>query len=210
MRASDQRTKWLTVSRGLSSLALVATVVASGILLVPSPLGDVFFSGIVLSSVLFAAIGVLGAWTNRTLLVWLAAALLTGLTIIGLLSIGFLIAPGALLMIGAAISSHLGGPRSGVRDAIIADPPTIQNRVARTLVGGVITVAGIEFVHTGAFRQDLFGACATESLSCALEMAHWDAIGLAVIGLSAVAIGGWLLWQQMLITRTLSATRSNH
>lgn len=210
MSASDQRARLLTVSRGLSSLALVAALVTSSILLYPSPLGDVFFSGIVLSSVLFAVIGVLGAWTTRTPLLWLAAFLLAGLTVVGMLSIGLLIAPATILMVGAAITNHLAGPRSGVRDAITADPPTTEERASRTIVGGFSTVVGIGFVYAGAFRQELFGACADESLSCAFGMAHWDAIGLTVIGLSVVAIGGWLLWQQMIITRALSATRSDH
>lgn len=209
MSAPDHRDRALTASLGLSSLALVATILASILLLFPSPLGDVFFSGIVLSSVLFAAIGAIGARTNRTPLVWLAALLLTALTAFGVLSIGFVIAPGAVLMIGAAIFSSLAGGRPDVQDAITADPPTRQERASRAIAGGFGTIAGIGLVYAGAFRQELFGACANESLSCALRVAQWDAIGLTVIGLGGVIVGGWLIWRQIVIAWTLTATRSD-
>lgn len=197
-----------TVSRWLSVLAILAAGVAVAVLLAPDPLADVFFAAIVLSSVLFAMVGVFGAWTNRTPLLWVAALLLTGLTILGMLSIGIFLVPAALFLLGAAIFSQLAGPRSDVRETIIADPPSERAVVRRTLLGGSGVLGGSGLVYVGAFTRELFGSCANETLGCALEATNWGAIGLTVLGLLAISLGGWLIWKQFYIRLVLASART--
>jgi len=197
-----------TGARVLSGLAVLVTIVAAGLLLSPNPLADVFFAGWLLFSMLLALAGALGAWTNRTPLIWVTALLLTGLAVIGMWSIGFFIAPAALLLLGAAVLSQLAGPRADVQDAIVADPPTVQEAVWKTLAGvGAVAIGGW-LVYTGAIAQHLFGACATETLDCALANTHWDAVGITGLGLLGIGLGAWLIWKQVYIGRVLSATNS--
>lgn len=193
-----------TVSRLLSILAILSATVAVIALLFPNPLADVFYSGIVLPSVLFALVGVIGAWMNWTPLVWVAALLLTGLSILGMMSIGLYLVPAALLLLGAAVFSQLAGPRPGVRESIFANPPTKWDIVQKTLAGTGAIVVGLGLVYVGAFRQELFGSCVRETLACALETTNWGAVGLTLLGLVAVSYGSWLFWKQTYITRVLA------
>lgn len=197
-----------TVSRLLSVLAIVAAGIAVTWLLLPDPLADVFFAGTMLLSVGFTFVGAVGAWTNRTPLVWMAALLLTGLTILAMLSVGFVLVPASLLLLGAAIFSQLAGPRPAVRDAIVATPPSERELVWKSVVGIGLVVGGVGLVSVGAFAQELFGACANETLACALETTNWDAVGLTVLGSSAIGLGGWLLWKQAAIARLLASTQT--
>ncbi|WP_135536896.1 MULTISPECIES: hypothetical protein [Halostella] len=197
-----------TGARMLSGLAVLSTIVAAGLLLSPNPLADAFFAGWVLFSILLALTGSLGAWTNRTPLVWVTALLMTGLAIIGMWSIGFVIAPAALLLLGAAVLSQLAGPREDVQAAIIADPPTVQEAVSKTVAGVGSVAIGGWLVYTGAITQHLFGACATETLDCALAKTHWDAVGITSLGLLGIGLGAWLIWRQIYIGRVLAAANS--
>lgn len=197
-----------TASRVFCSLAIMSAILASLYLLIPNPLADVFFAGIVLLSVLFSLIGGIGVWLNRTSIVWVAAFLLTGLAIIGMLSIGLFIAPAALFLFLAALFSQLSGPRTEVQEAIHDDPPTVPQAVLRTLVGAVSMVVGVIMVHFGAFSQELFGACASETAACALNKTNWDGVGLTVLGLVILSLGGWLLWKQVYIARVLSSAQT--
>lgn len=191
------RLSWRSGSRVLGVLAVIAVGMASGVLLLPDPLADVFFAGWVVGSVGLALVGAAGAWTNRAPLVWVAALLLVGLSIVGMWSIGPFIAPAALCLLGAAILSQLAGPRPGAREAIAADPPTGDESVLKTLAGTGALVIGASLVYIGAIARELFGACATETLTCALTSTHWDAVELTVLGLGAISLGGWLLWRQV-------------
>ena len=74
LRSSPLRTG----SRLLGVLAILAASVAAIALLFPEPLADAFFAGWVLFSVLVTVVGGIGAWTNRTPLVWVTALLMTG------------------------------------------------------------------------------------------------------------------------------------
>lgn len=197
-----------TVSRFLSVLAFLAASVAVTYLLLPNPLADVFFAGIVMLSVVFTFVGGVGAWTNRTPLVWVAALLLTGLTLLGMLSVGIFLVPAALLLLGAAIFSQLAGPRPDVRESIIANPPPERDLVRKKQVGTGAVLGGVGLVYVGAFAIGLFGACASETLACALDTTHWGAVGLTVLGLVAVSYGSWLLWKQAYITRVLASTQT--
>jgi hypothetical protein len=197
-----------TVSRLLSALAVLSAGVAVGFLLFPNPLADVFFAGIVLLSVIFALVGAIGAWTNRTPLVWAAALLLSGLSILGMMSIGFVIAPAAVLLLGAAVFSRMAGEREGIRKAIVADPPAQRELVWNKRVGIGSIAVGVGLVYGGAFARELFGACARETLACVLEKTNWGGVGLTVLGLVAVSYGGWLLWKQAYITRVLASTQT--
>jgi hypothetical protein len=192
-------------SRLLGVLAILAASFAASYLLLPNPLADVFFAGWVLGSVALALVGGIAAWTNRTPLVWVAALLLTALSFVALTSIGLYIAPAGLLLLGSALLSQLAGPREEVRDAIAADPPTVQEAVLKTLAGTVSVAVGAGLVYVGAFTRELFGACATESLACALEKTHWDAVGMTVVGLVGVGLGGWLIWKQVYVARVLAS-----
>lgn len=192
------------VSRLLGVLAALSASVAGGYLLLPDPLADAFFAGWVLVSVVLALVGGVGAWTNRTPLVWVAALLLTGLLIAGMWSIGLFIAPAALFLLGAALFSQLAGPREDVLEAVTADPPTTRETARRALLGTGSVVVGSGLVYAGAFRRELFGVCANETLACAIDKTHWGAVGATTLGLIAVGVGGWLLWKQVYVTRVLA------
>lgn len=196
-----------TVSRLLSVLAILFACIAVTYLLLPNPLADVFFAGIVMLSVIFALVGGIGVWTNRTPLVWVAALMVTGLTFLGMMSIGVFLVLAALLLVGAAIFSQLAGPRMDVQETIIANPPTEREVVRKKQLGAGSVVVGVGLVYVGAFTQELFGACASETLACALNKTNWGAVGLTVLGLVAISLGGWLLWKQAYITRVLASTQ---
>ncbi|QKY19161.1 hypothetical protein B4589_001745 [Halolamina sp. CBA1230] len=195
-------------SRLLAALALVVALLASAALLLPTPLADVFFAGIVLLNPLFATAGVAGAWTNRTAAIWLAALLSLGLTLVGLLSVGLFFAPTAVLLLGSAVVGRAAGPREGVRERILADAPSVRARLLRALAGGGSVFVGAGLVYVGAFRQELFGSCAQETLACAIETTNWPAVGLTLLGFAAVGVGGWLVWKQVYVSRVLRQARA--
>lgn len=197
-----------TASRLLSVLAILSASVAAIYLLLPNPLADVFFAGWVLVSVSLTLVGGIGAWTNRTPLVWMAVLLLTGLTIVGMWSIGFFIAPAAFFLLGAALFSQLVGPRTDVREPIVANLPTVQEAVLKALAGVGSVVVGGWLVYVAAVAQELFGACARETMACAIDKTHWNAVGITVLGLIAVSLGGWLIWKQVYIARVLASTQT--
>lgn len=194
-----------TASRLLSVLAILVVGVAAGYILLPDPLADVFFAGWVLFSVGLAIVGGFGAWTNRTPLVWLAALLLTGLSILGMWSFGLFIAPAALLLLGAAILSQLTGPREDVRESILTDPPTSEELTSMVKTGSGSVVVGALSIAIGAFGVGLFGSCASETTSCVLAKTHWGAVGLTVLGLLAIGYGGFLLWKQAYVRRVMAS-----
>lgn len=196
------------VSRLLGALAVLFAAAAAAFLLYPNPLADAFFAGWVALAVALALVGGVGAWTNRTPLVWVAGLLLTGLSIVGMWSIGFLVAPAALCTLGAAVASRAMGPREGVREEVLANPPTVREAVARTLAGVVAVVVGSLLVYLGAVARDLFGACASETLACALDKTRWDAVAVTALGLTAVGLGGWLVWKQISVARLLASERA--
>lgn len=205
MVSAPQSSSLRTGSRVFGVLAIVSTIVAAAVLLLPDPLADVFFAGWVLFSVILALVGGLGTWTNRTPLVWLAALLLTGLSIVGMWSIGFLIAPAALLLLGAALCAQRAGPRQDVPEGIIANPPAVRETLGKTVAGiGSVAVGG-RLVDIGALGRELFGACASETLACALGTANWEGVGLTLLGLTAISFGGWLLWKQVYVARVLAS-----
>lgn len=195
-------------SRLLSVLAVLSASVAGGYLLLPHPLADVFFAAWVLVSVILSLVGGIGAWTNRTPLVWVVALLLTVLSIVGMWSIGRFIAPAAFFLLGAALFSQLAGPRTDVLEAIADSPPTESEVVLKTLAGIGSVVVGSGLVYVGAFARELFGACASETLACAIDRTQWDAVGVTVLGLIAISSGGWLLWKQVYLARVLALEQS--
>lgn len=194
-----------TASRLSGALAVLAAVAAAAALLAPRPLADAFFAGWVAIGVGLAVAGAAGAWTNRTPLAGAAALGLIGLCVVGMWSIGFLFAPAALLLAGAAALSQRAGPRPGVRESIRADPPSVSAVALKTLGAAGAVVAGGWLVHAGALTRELFGACAAETLDCALANAHWDAVAVTALGLLAVGVGGWTLWRQVRVARVLAS-----
>lgn len=205
MPSTSTSPSWRTVSRGLSALAILVVGVAATVLLVPDPLADVLFAGWVLSSVGIAVVGGIGAWTNRTPIVWLAAILLTGLSILGMWSIGLFIAPAALLLLGAAVFSHLSRPREEVRQTILAAPPSSQELASMTKAGTGALLVGLLLVGTGAFGRGLFGACARETASCVLSNTNWGGVGLTLLGLLAIGYGCVLIWKRVYVMLVLGS-----
>jgi hypothetical protein len=208
MVSAYQSSSFGRVSRLLSGLAILSASVAGTYLLLPDPLGDVFFAGWVLLSVILSIVGGIGAWTNRSPLIWVAAILLIGLTIIGILSIGRFIAPAAFFMFGSALFSQLAGPRTENMDAITTDPPTESEVVQKTLAGIGSVVVGAGLVYVGAFARELFGACASETVACAVEKTQWGAVGISVLGLIAISLGGWLFWRLIYTTRPVGLKKT--
>ena len=196
-----------SASRLLSVFALLSAIIAATVLLFPDPLADAFFAAWVLFSVGLTLVGGVGAWTDRTPLVWLAAFSMLLLSVLGMWSIGFLIAPAALLLLGAALSSQVAGPREEIRRAIGGDPPTVTEVAWKTLAGSGSMLIGGGLVYIGAFTQELFGACANETVACALDRTRWGAVGITVLGLIAISFGGWAIWRQLYIVRMLASMR---
>lgn len=197
-----------SISRLLSVLAVLSATVATIVLLFPDPLADAFFTAWVLFSVGLTLVGGIGAWANRTPLIWLTALLMLLLSVVGMWSIGFLIAPAALFLLGAALFSQAAGPREDVRTAISADPPTKIEVVWKALAGSGSVLGGAGLVYLGAFTQELFGACANETVACALNKTQWDAVGITILGLIAVSVGGWVIWRQTYIVRVLASMQT--
>jgi len=73
-----------TPSRLLAGFAVVLAGAAAVALLLPRPLADALFAAWVLFAVVLAVVGAVGAWGRRTASVWVAALLLTGLTVVGM------------------------------------------------------------------------------------------------------------------------------
>lgn len=194
-----------TASRLLAGLAVFCAIAAAIVLLSAGPLADAFFAAWVVGSVVVALVGGLGAWTNRTPLVWVAALSLTALSILGMWSIGPFVAPAALFLLGSAVFSQLAGPREGVREAILADPPTVRETGAKALAGVCSVLVGGWVAYEGSIARELFGACIAETLACVVETTHWDAVGITTVGLLAVGFGGWLLWKQVYVARVLAS-----
>jgi hypothetical protein len=181
---------------------------AAVFLLFPSPLEDIFFTGWVLFSVLITVVGLIGSRIHRTYLVWLSAAILIGLSIVGMWSIGFLVTPAALCLILSAALMQVTENHRKIREQIIADPPSVSEAVAKTLVSCIAIGFGSVLVYLGAFARSLFEACARETLTCTLEQIHWDAVSMASLGLASLIFGGWLLRKQIVIARILSSEMS--
>lgn len=184
------------VGRALSVLAVVVLVVAAGYLLFPAPLADAFFAAWMAGGVAVSVVGAVAAWTGRTPLVWVTALLLVGLSILGMWSVGFLVAPAALCLLGSAVLLRKTDRRERVRRAVLADPPSAREAVTKTLVGVASVVAGAGITYAASVARPLFDACARETLSCAVENTHWDAVAATVVGLAVLAVGCRLLWTQ--------------
>lgn len=193
-----------TASRALGALAVLLAVVAAGFLLAPRPLADAFFAGWVVVAVGVALVGGIAAWTDRRAPLWVAALALTALAIVGMWSLGFLIAPAALCLLLAAVLAQVAGRREPARRTI-ADPPTVPEAILKTLAGSGAVVVGAALVYVGAFTGELFGACASETLACALGKADWGGLAVTLLGLGAVGLGGWLLWRQVTVARVLAS-----
>jgi hypothetical protein len=189
-----------------SALAVLAATAAAVALLASGPLDDAFFTAWVLFGVTLAVVGAVGAWTNRTPLVWVAALVFAGLTILGLLSIGVFFAPAAFLLLVSAAFSQRAGPRAGVRESILSDPPARSELGLKGLGGAGAMAVGAWLVSRGAFARDLFGACARETLDCALAVANWMGIGLTLAGLVVIGFGCWLVWTQAYVVRVLASS----
>lgn len=189
-----------TAARLLGVLAAVAATVAAAYVLLPDPLADVFFAAWVLAAVGLAAVGGLAAWRGRTAVVWLAGLLLAGLAVLGMMSFGLYVAPAAVSLLAAATCLQLDRPRR-VRQLSVAEAVADRGDVARALAGAGAAAVGAWLVHAGAVERGLFGACARETLSCALAVARWDAVGLTAVGLVAVGAGGWLCYRQFQLAR---------
>lgn len=194
-----------TISRSLGVLALLCAVVAAGVLLFPDPLADAFFAGWVLLSVATAVVGCAAAWTGQRPLIWVAALVLVGLSIVGLWSIGLFVAPAALSLLGAAIAAQVTGRSEDRHNAILADPPSRQDVARKALLSASALLVGGALVYDGAVRRELFDACARETVACAVAAVHWDAAVVTVVGLIALALGGWLLWTQLYVARILAS-----
>lgn len=192
-----------TGRRLLSALTVLSAVVAAVIVLLPNPLADAFFAAWVVGSVLLALVGGVAAWTNRTPLAWVAALLLTALSIVAITSIGLFVAPSAVFLVGAALLSHLTGPRGDAREAIAANPPTVRETVLKASVGIGSMAVGAGLVYATAVVRGLFEACSNETLACAIESTHWFAVGGTVLGLLAIGVGGWLVWKQLYVAHVL-------
>lgn len=192
-------------SRLSAALAVLVAAVAAVALLLPIPLADAFFAGWVLFGVALAVAGAVGAWTNRTALVWTAALLTTGLAVVGMWSIGLFVAPVALLLLASALLSQAAGPRRAVVEAITADPPAGRELALKAAAGVGAALVGGWLVNAGALGRELFGACARETLACALARTHWDAVAVTAIGLLLIGAGGWLLWRQLYTARVLAS-----
>jgi len=197
-----------TISRALSILAIVAALLAVAVVLFPAPLSDVIFAGIVLSSVLFASVGAVGAWWNRASVLWVATLLSLGLTIAGMMSVGVFLAPTTLLLLGAAVASQVASARNDDCERIVADPPSKSKRLRRGLLGTGSILLGAGLVYSGAFSQHLFGACAQETLGCVLETTNWAGVGVTLLGLVTMAVGSWLVWRAMAVSHALDGTRA--
>lgn len=197
-----------TLSRALAGVAVLAALLTSAVLLFPEPLADVFFTGIVLLSPLFAVVGAVGAWTERAALVWVAALLSVGLTLAGAMSVGLLFAPAALLLLGSAVAARATGPDTAARERLVADPPEARERLQKALLGVAGIVGGAAAVDAAAFDRDLFGSCAQETLGCVMRTTNWGLVGLTLLGFGAIAGGAWLLWRQVYVTRVLAGARA--
>lgn len=196
-----------TWSRLLSALAVLTTVAAAGYLLLPPPLADAFFAAWVLFAVGLALLGAVGAWSERPVLVWAAALALTALSVVGMWSIGVFVAPAAALLVGSALLSRRADPARDGREATVADSATTSRSASKALGGAVAAAVGAALVYAGAVAGELFGACARETVNCALARTHWDAVGLTVLGLVAVGLGGWTLWRQVDAARAPAGNR---
>lgn len=195
------------VGRALSVLAVVVLLIAAGVLLFPSPLADAFFAAWVAGGVAVSVVGAVAAWTSRTPLVWVTALLLVGLSILGMWSVGFLVAPAALCLLGSAVLLRGTDRRERVRRAILADPPSAREAAAKTLVGAAFVVAGGGIAYAASVARPLFDACARETLPCAVENTHWDAVAATVVGLVVLAVGCRLVWTQAYAASVRSADR---
>lgn len=189
------------VSRGLGLSAVLITVLAAAYFLFSTPLADVFFAAWVLGTVGIALLGWFAARTNRRAVVWLAAAALLGISILGMWSIGFLVSPAAVCLLGAALVLQLYGPRRKADRKFTGEPPTVQRTALETLVGVGLVVGGGGLVYVGAIETQLFGACARETLDCALAKTRWVGMGQTVLGLLTATAGSVVVWRRVTDTR---------
>lgn len=200
MPSTNRRPDAVTGSRLLSGVAVALASLSALALLFPHPLADAFFTAWVLFAVILTGVGAVGAWTRRSGLLWVAALLLSGVTLVGMWSIGWSIAPAAFAMLGAAVVSLRAGGRSASHESILADPPTVPEVGRRVLAGIALIVIGSGVAYDGIYRRTLFTrGCLDETLGCALAVTRWDAVGLALLGLTAVGIGGYLIWRQIIV-----------
>ncbi|WP_227380332.1 hypothetical protein [Haladaptatus halobius] len=197
-----------TGSRLLGTLAVISTSVAAIYLLLPNPLADAFFAGWVLVSVILSLVGGIAAWKQWIPLVWVAALLMTALSIVGMWSIGLFIAPAALCLLGAALLSSRAGPREGVQKTVSSESPAVSEMI-RKMGGGIGAVTiGSWLIYVGAFAQELFGACATEGLECTINKINWAGVGMTVLGVTMVGFGGVLLWKHFSSIRVFVAQQN--
>ncbi len=199
----------VTVSRLLGGFSVVLAGGAAVILLFPRPLADAFFAAWVLFAVILTVVGALGAWTRRPALSWMAALLLSGLSIVGMWSLGAFVAPAALVLLGSAVASLWTAPRPGAHEAVLDNSSSVFEAVLKTLAGAVFVVIGTGLAYGGIVVRELFtSGCSSETLDCAIAVTQWDAVGLSVLGLATIGIGGWIIWTQMAVGRVLASNQT--
>lgn len=194
-----------TGRRLLGALTVLSAVVAAVSLLFPNPLADAFFAAWVVGSVLLALVGGVAAWTNRAALAWVAALLMTALSIVAITSLGFFVAPSAVFLLGAALLTRRTESREDAREAIAANPPAVRETVLKTGAGVGSIALGAALIYESAVARELFEACASETVTCAVEATRWPAVGGTLLGLLAISVGGWLIWKQVYVARVLTS-----
>lgn len=88
-----------------------------------------------------------------------------------------------------------------------ADSPSEREVVVKKLVGLGSGVLGTGLVYIDVFAQELFEACASETLACTLEKTNRGAVGVTILGSTMISFGGWLVWKQVYISRLLTYLR---
>ncbi|MFC6786662.1 hypothetical protein ACFQFH_12450 [Halobaculum halobium] len=98
----------------MSTLAAAAVIGAAAAVPSPRPFVDLFAAVAVAGAVAAAIVGSGAAWTDREAVLWGAAAAMMVVALAAAATVGFVFAPAAAFLLGAALlSGTLGAPVDG-------------------------------------------------------------------------------------------------